>query len=105
MSAKAMTDTEMPRPSLISRRRTAATSGVTSGSGPADGASGPLPGDARYDRSMLTESTVYEVLRRVQEPELGRDIVTLDMVKGVTIADGRVDLTIELTTPACPMKD
>jgi ATP-binding protein involved in chromosome partitioning len=54
---------------------------------------------------MLTESTVYEVLRRVQEPELGRDIVTLEMVKGVTISDGRVDLTIELTTPACPLKD
>ena len=54
---------------------------------------------------MLTESTVYEVLRRVQEPELGRDIVTLEMVKGVTILDGRVDLTIELTTPACPLKD
>ncbi len=54
---------------------------------------------------MLTESTVYEALRRVQEPELGRDIVSLEMVKGVTIDEGRVALTIELTTPACPLKD
>src|SRR4029077_19328918 len=102
-------DTPMPMPSLMSLRRTVAGSGPPSWSAslpvPSSGAFDPLPGVARYDRSMLTESTVYEVLRRVQEPELGRDIVTLEMVKGVTITDGRVDLTIELTTPACPMKD
>ena len=54
---------------------------------------------------MLTEAAIYEALRRVQEPELGRDIVTLNMVKDVTITDRRVDLTVELTTPACPLKD
>ena len=55
---------------------------------------------------MLSESAVYEALRGVQEPELGRDIVTLEMVKDVVLdGSGRVSLTIELTTPACPLKD
>jgi ATP-binding protein involved in chromosome partitioning len=56
--------------------------------------------------SMLSESAIYEALRGVQEPELGRDIVTLEMVKDVALdPSGRVSLTIELTTPACPLKD
>src|SRR3954468_24588776 len=55
---------------------------------------------------MLSESAVREALRAVQEPELGRDIVSLDMVKDVEIgAAGDVALTIQLTTPACPLKD
>jgi len=55
---------------------------------------------------MLTESAVFDALRSVQEPELGRDIVTLNMVKDVSIdPDNDVSLTIELTTPACPLKD
>ncbi len=53
----------------------------------------------------LTEATIFDALRNVQEPELGRDIVTLNMVKGVSIDGSRVALTIELTTPACPLKD
>jgi ATP-binding protein involved in chromosome partitioning len=54
----------------------------------------------------LTDSRVLDVLRTVQEPELGRDIVTLNMVKDIAIADGGdVAFTIELTTPACPLKD
>jgi len=55
---------------------------------------------------MLSESAIYEALRAVQEPELGRDIITLDMVKDVVVgATGGVSLTVQLTTPACPMKD
>jgi ATP-binding protein involved in chromosome partitioning len=54
---------------------------------------------------MLTETTIIDALRSVQEPELGRDIVTLDMVKDVVIDGTDVSLTIQLTTPACPMKD
>ncbi|MBA2557802.1 MAG: DUF59 domain-containing protein, partial [Chloroflexi bacterium] len=47
---------------------------------------------------MLSESAVYEALRAVQEPELGRDIVTLNMVKDVVIdPSANVGLTIELT--------
>src|SRR4029453_209217 len=53
----------------------------------------------------ITEAAVLNALRTVQEPELGRDIVTLDMVKSIAIDDARIAFTIELTTPACPLKD
>jgi ATP-binding protein involved in chromosome partitioning len=55
--------------------------------------------------SALTEPAILEALSTVQEPELGRDIVTLQMVKSIAIEDTRVAFTIELTTPACPLKD
>ena len=55
---------------------------------------------------MLTETAIFDALRTVQEPELGRDIVSLEMVKDVVIDAGdRVSLKVELTTPACPLKD
>lgn len=54
---------------------------------------------------MITETQIYDALKNVQEPELGRDIVTLNMVKDVVIHDSSVALKIELTTPACPLKD
>jgi ATP-binding protein involved in chromosome partitioning len=53
----------------------------------------------------LTEATILDALRQVQEPELGRDIVTLNMVKAIAIDGSSVAFTIELTTPACPLKD
>jgi ATP-binding protein involved in chromosome partitioning len=53
----------------------------------------------------LTETAVIDALRAVQEPELGRDIVTLEMVKDIVIDDAAVAFTIELTTPACHLKD
>jgi ATP-binding protein involved in chromosome partitioning len=53
----------------------------------------------------LTDAAVFDALRTVQEPELGRDIVTLNMVKNLQIDGPNVALTIELTTPACPLKD
>ena len=55
--------------------------------------------------SSRTEATIIDALRQVQEPELGRDIVSLDMVKAVAIDGTNVAFTIELTTPACPLKD
>ena len=56
--------------------------------------------------SDLTEPRVLDALRTVQEPELGRDIVSLGMVRDVNITiDGAVGFTIVLTTPACPLKD
>jgi ATP-binding protein involved in chromosome partitioning len=53
----------------------------------------------------LTEGAILDALRQVQEPELGRDIVTLNMVKSIAIDGPKVAFTIELTTPACPLKD
>jgi len=53
----------------------------------------------------LTDTAVYDALRQVQEPELGGDLMSRNMVKGLAIDGSRVALTIELTTPACPLKD
>ena len=46
-----------------------------------------------------------DALRVVTDPDLGWDIVSLGFVKGLAISDRRVAFTIELTTPACPVKD
>ena len=53
----------------------------------------------------LTHDAVIDAMRTVQEPELGKDLITLDMVKNVVIEGSSVAMTIELTTPACPLKD
>lgn len=53
----------------------------------------------------VTESAVLEALRAVHDPDLHRDIVALKFVKDVRIEGGRVSFKIELTTPACPVKD
>jgi ATP-binding protein involved in chromosome partitioning len=55
--------------------------------------------------SALTESAVLDALRAVQDPDLHKDIVALGFVKNVRLDGGRVAFTIELTTPACPVKD
>ncbi|MEW5701647.1 MAG: Mrp/NBP35 family ATP-binding protein [Candidatus Zixiibacteriota bacterium] len=54
---------------------------------------------------MPTQEQVLTALRRVIDPDLHRDIVTLGFVKNVAICDGEVAVTLELTTPACPVKD
>ncbi len=46
-----------------------------------------------------------EALRVVTDPDLGRDIVSLGFVKDVRLSDGTVGFTIELTTPACPVRE
>ena len=48
---------------------------------------------------------ILTALRVVTDPDLRRDIVSLGFVKDVAAADGRVSFTIELTTPACPVKE
>ena len=53
----------------------------------------------------ISESAVLEALRAVRDPDLNRDIVSLKFVKNLRIEGGRVAFTIELTTPACPVKD
>jgi ATP-binding protein involved in chromosome partitioning len=55
--------------------------------------------------TTITEATVYEALSRVPEPELGGNLVSRNMVKDLTIDGTSVAFTIELTTPACPLKD
>ncbi len=62
-------------------------------------------GEKRNDMSSATQESVVAALKTVQDPELHKDIVTLGMVKDLAVADARVSLTVELTTPACPLKD
>lgn len=54
---------------------------------------------------MMTEAAILKALSNVQEPDLGKDLVTLNMVKDIAIKGNEVSFTIILTTPACPMKD
>jgi ATP-binding protein involved in chromosome partitioning len=53
----------------------------------------------------VTESAVLEALSHVQEPELGGDLITRNMVRDLRIDGANVAFQIELTTPACPLKD
>jgi ATP-binding protein involved in chromosome partitioning len=53
----------------------------------------------------LSEAAVLDALRPIIDPDFGKSIVDLGFVKGVRIDGGRVSFTIELTTPACPVKE
>lgn len=54
---------------------------------------------------MLDTKTVLEVLRPVQDPELGKSLVELNMIRNVKIDNGTVRFTLVLTTPACPLRE
>ena len=53
----------------------------------------------------VTEAQVLNALRAVQDPDLRRDIVSLGFIKDLRVSDGNIRFQIELTTPACPVKD
>ena len=53
----------------------------------------------------MTNEDILKALSNVQEPDLGKDIVTLNMVKDITIEGNYASFTVVLTTPACPLKD
>ena len=53
----------------------------------------------------VTEAAVLDALRAVKDPDLHKDIVTLGFVKNLKIDAGTVGFVVELTTPACPVKD
>jgi ATP-binding protein involved in chromosome partitioning len=53
----------------------------------------------------VTEQAVLQALRAVQDPDLRRDIVALGFVKHLSVDGGRVKFDVELTTPACPVKN
>jgi ATP-binding protein involved in chromosome partitioning len=53
----------------------------------------------------MTKDDILKALSNVQEPDLGKDLVTLNMVKDIQIEGNYVSFTVVLTTPACPLKD
>jgi len=53
----------------------------------------------------LSKDVVLEALKKVQDPELHRDIVSLGMVKNLEVSEGKIAFTVELTTPACPLRE
>jgi len=55
--------------------------------------------------SDIKKEDIIDALRTVDDPDLHKDLVTLNMVKDVTIEGNKIKVTVELTTPACPLKD
>jgi len=55
-------------------------------------------------QQTITKEQVLQALSRVQDPELKRDLVSLNMIQDIQIEDGRVSFTLVLTTPACPLR-
>ena len=60
---------------------------------------------SRGSGDKLSEQLVLQALGTVQEPELGGDLVSRKMIKDVHIEGDHLRFTVELTTPACPLKD
>jgi ATP-binding protein involved in chromosome partitioning len=57
-----------------------------------------------FNRQKLTDEAVLAALSKVQEPELHKDLVTLNMIRDLKISGDKVSFTVMLTTPACPLK-
>jgi len=54
---------------------------------------------------MPDQTAVLDSMRHIIDPDLGRDIVSLGFIKNIKIDGGKVAFTVELTTPACPVKE
>ncbi len=57
----------------------------------------------KADRSRVTEAQVRDALRGVYDPELGQNLVDLNMVRKVEIEHGKVKVGLVLTAPGCPL--
>jgi len=55
--------------------------------------------------SQVNPQDVLNALRKVMDPDLGKDIVTLGFIKDLEVGDNRVSFALQLTTPACPIRD
>lgn len=53
----------------------------------------------------MTENDVIKALSQVREPDLGKDLITLNMIKDIQIKGHDISFTLVLTTPACPLKE
>jgi ATP-binding protein involved in chromosome partitioning len=59
----------------------------------------------KMSEKELTREDVLQALGNVLDPEIGKDLVSLDMVENVEVDGSRVSFTVNLTTPACPLRD
>jgi len=57
------------------------------------------------NKTLVTNEMVLAQLKTVMDPELHKDLVSLGMIKNIMIEDRKVHVTVELTTPACPLKN
>ncbi|MCX6281379.1 MAG: Mrp/NBP35 family ATP-binding protein [Bacteroidetes bacterium] len=53
----------------------------------------------------ITQKDILQALSHVMDPDLGKDLVTLNMIDEIQIGEGKVKFKLILTTPACPLKD
>ena len=54
---------------------------------------------------MITREKVLDALRNVEDPDLKKDLVTLNMIENLVIEGNKVSFSVVLTTPACPLKE
>ena len=54
---------------------------------------------------MITKEEVLRALSHVEDPDFKKDLVTLNMIKDIVITADSLSFSVELTTPACPMKE
>ncbi len=54
--------------------------------------------------SALTQQQVLQALSNVEEPDLKKDLVTLNMIQDIHIDGNNLSFSVVLTTPACPLK-
>lgn len=53
----------------------------------------------------VTREQIIKALQTVEDPDLKQDLVSLNMIKNLQVEDKQVSFTVELTTPACPLKE
>jgi ATP-binding protein involved in chromosome partitioning len=59
----------------------------------------------REEERSVTETEILQQLRKIKDPDLGKDVVSLGFIKNISIRQGDVSFDFVLTTPACPAKD
>jgi ATP-binding protein involved in chromosome partitioning len=52
-----------------------------------------------------TQEAILQALATIRDPNLGRDIVSLGLIKALKVSDENISFSIELTTPVCPVRD
>ncbi|MDP1995383.1 MAG: iron-sulfur cluster assembly protein, partial [Ignavibacteria bacterium] len=54
---------------------------------------------------QITQEGILNALKRVNDPDLHKDLVTLKMIDNIQVNENKISVDVILTTPACPLKD